>query len=101
MIDKKDLGLVSKWLRHLTDVKDKYSDLIDALPKDAARAQKLCELNVIDQVRNVCESTIVQNAWKEQRSLAVHGWVYSLEDGLLKDLLEKPVTAIAESLALP
>jgi carbonic anhydrase len=100
VIEKKDLGLVSNWLRHLTDVSDKFAAQLEAFPTDDARAKKLCELNIIEQVRNVCQSTIVQSAWKEGQKLVVHGWAYSLEDGLLKDLLEKPVTSIAESLVL-
>ena len=66
-----------------------------ALPIEE-RARALCRLNVVEQVRHVCESTIVRSAWKEQRALAVHGWVYSLRDGLLQDLLENPVTSIAD-----
>jgi carbonic anhydrase len=100
VLEKKDLGLVSKWLRYLADVRDKFSAQLNALPAEEARARKLCELNVIEQVRNVCESAIVQKAWKEGQRLAVHGWVYSLENGLLKDLLEDPVTSVAESLTL-
>jgi len=100
VVERKDLGLVSNWLRHLADVSDKFSTLLAALPTDNERAQKLCELNIVEQVRNVCQSTIVQGAWKERQRLAVHGWAYSLEDGLLKDLLGKPVTSMSESLAL-
>ncbi len=100
VIEKKDLGLVSNWLRHLVDVSEKFAGLLEKLLTDDARAEKLCELNVVEQVRNVCESTIVQNAWKDKRKLAVHGWVYSLKDGLLKDLLEKPVTSTTESVSL-
>lgn len=100
VVEKKNLGLVSNWLRHLADVSDKFSTQLAALPNDTARAQKLCELNIIEQVRNVCESTIVQGAWREGRNLAVHGWAYSVEDGLLRDLLKNPVASVAESLSL-
>lgn len=100
VIEKKELGLVTNWLRHLADVRDKFSVQLKSLPNDDARVQKLCELNVIEQVRHVCESTIVQNAWKERQPLSVHGWIYSLEDGLLKDLLEKPVGSRAGIAAL-
>ena len=96
VIENRDLGLASNWLRHLADVSDKFSAQLAKLSKVDARAQKLCELNVIEQVRNVCESTMVQSAWKEGQRVAVHGWVYSLEDGLLRDLLANPVTSIAE-----
>jgi carbonic anhydrase len=93
VIEKKELGLVNNWLRHLTDVSEKFSSQLAKLRTTDARAHKLCELNVIEQVRNVCESTIVQNAWKSRQRLAVHGWVYSLKDGLLKDLLKSPKTS--------
>jgi carbonic anhydrase len=65
-----------------------------------AKADRLCELNILEQVRNVCESTIIENAWKARQPLTVHGWAYSLKDGLLKDLLKKPVSSLADSLAL-
>src|SRR5688572_5875985 len=64
VIEKRDLGLVSNWLRHLADVRDQHADELKALRNDDARALRLCELNVIEQVRNVCESTVVQNAWQ-------------------------------------
>ena len=99
-MDKKELGLVSNWLRHLADVQEKHARPLKALKSKTARARKLCELNAIEQVRNVCEATVVQNAWKEGRKLAVHGWVYGLEDGRLRDLLKSPVTSAARSLAL-
>jgi len=94
VIEKRELGLAGNWLRHLADVNEKFATVLEPLPTDAARAQKLCELNVVEQARHVCESTIVQGAWKNRQPLAVHGWIYSLEDGLLKDLLEKPVTSM-------
>ncbi len=100
VVEKKDLGLVSNWLRHLADVRDKYETMLAALPNDLERGRKLCELNVIEQVRNVCESTIVMNAWKSGQNLSVHGWAYGLDDGLLRDILKNPVTSIAESLTL-
>ncbi len=99
VIEKRDMGLVNNWLRHLADVRDKFSDELAKLKNDDARAQRLCELNIIEQVRNVCESTIVEGAWKE-RKLAVHGWAYSLQDGLLKKILPNPITSVAETLKL-
>jgi len=86
---------VSNWLRHLADIGDKFSKTLAELPVED-RAGALCRLNVLEQVRHVCESTIVRSAWKEQRGVAVHGWVYSLRDGLLQDLLANPVTSIAD-----
>lgn len=96
VLDQRDFGLVSNWLRHLTDIAEKFESQLSK-KKPPERAARLCELNVIEQVRNVCQSTIVQNAWKKNQSLAIHGWVYSLKDGLLRDLLKKPVTSVHES----
>jgi carbonic anhydrase len=94
VVEKRELGLVSNWLRHLMDVAEKYNAKLQGLPDHTARAKLLCELNVVEQVRNVCESTIVQNAWAGGHSLAVHGWVYGLQDGLIRDLLKCPITSI-------
>src|SRR5579863_9229794 len=97
VLEKRELGLVSNWLRHLADVRDKFSTKLAALPSDEERARALCRLNVVEQVGHVCASTIVQNAWKERQPLAIHGWVYSLRDGLLQDLLEDPVTSLTDA----
>ncbi len=70
----------------MADVQDKHEDCLHRLPDDTARSAKLCELNVIEQVANVCATTIVQDAWTRGQSLAVHGWIYGLRDGLLRDL---------------
>jgi len=78
-------GLIDNWLRHIQDVRHKHAARIDALPEDAA-ADCLCELNVIEQVVNVCQTTIVQDAWERGQELSVHGWVYALQDGLIRDL---------------
>ncbi len=80
------LGLIDNWLRHVQDVRKKHAVSIDALPDDAARLHRLCELNVMEQVLNVCETTIVQSAWDRGKKLEVHGWIYDLKDGLLNDL---------------
>jgi carbonic anhydrase len=96
----RDLGLVTNWLRHLADIADRFSAALQALASDDARAERLCELNIMEQVRNVCQSTIVQNAWKDGRRLFVHGWVYSLQDGLLKDVLAKPVGSLKDTISL-
>ncbi|QHI68140.1 carbonate dehydratase [Tichowtungia aerotolerans] len=79
-------GLVDNWLGHVRDVYKKHEDALDGIEKFEDRRNKLCELNVIEQVANVCGSTIIQDAWKRGQELAVHGWVYSLENGLLHDL---------------
>lgn len=80
------LGLIDNWLRHIRDVRQKHAEELDAIASDAARIDRLCELNVVEQVSNVCHSTIVQNAWEDGQELAVHGWIYGLRDGLIKDL---------------
>jgi carbonic anhydrase len=80
------LGLVDNWLRHVQDVREKHQPWLQSLPTDQKRLDGLCELNVIEQVVNVCETTIVRDAWKAGQSLSVHGWIYGLQDGLLRDL---------------
>ena len=80
------IGLADNWLYHLRDVQDRYVDRLQALPTAVERNDRLCELNVLEQVVNVCKSNVVQDAWARQQSLAVHGWVYGVGDGLLRDL---------------
>ena len=80
------LGLIDNWLRHVKDVHGKYAEQIDALPDLTARADRLCELNVLEQARHVCGTTIVQDAWMRGQPLAIHAWIYRLGDGLLRDL---------------
>ncbi len=85
-MENKEHGLIDNWLRHIKDVYRYYETEIDALQSDPEKINLLCELNVVEQVANVCHTTIVQSAWKSGHDLAVHGWIYSLEDGILKDL---------------
>jgi carbonic anhydrase len=80
------LGLIDNWLRHIRDVLALHRAELDAIEDEERRADRLCELNVAAQVANVCRTTIVQDAWRQGRPLAVHGWIYSLDDGLLRDL---------------
>jgi carbonic anhydrase len=80
------IGLADNWLRHVQDVRSKHRALLDALPDDEQRVQLLCELNVLEQSLNVCETTVVQDAWARGQSVVVHGWVYGLHNGLLEDL---------------
>lgn len=82
----RQLGLIDNWLRHIKDVYSRNDGELSRIADGAARADRLCELNVAAQVRNVCHTTIVQNAWVRGRSLSVHGWIYGLKDGLIKDL---------------
>jgi carbonic anhydrase len=80
------VGLADNWLRHVQDVKSKHEACLHPLPDDTARSSRLCELNVIEQVVNVGQTTVVQDAWSRGQQLAVHGWIYGLRDGLLRDL---------------
>jgi carbonic anhydrase len=89
------LGLIDNWLRHVQDVQFKHRGPLMALADDAQRHDRLCELNVIEQVVNVSQTTVVREAWARGQALAVHGWIYKLTDGLLRDL-GMCVTAEAE-----
>jgi carbonic anhydrase len=80
------LGLIDNWLRHVQDVCARHIDKIEALPDERRRHDRLCELNVVEQVVNVCRTTVVREVWKHGANLSVHGWIYTLGDGLLKDL---------------
>jgi carbonic anhydrase len=80
------LGLVDNWLRHVEDVKEKHEARLDGLAELSRRHDRLCELNVIEQVANVCATSIVKDAWQRGQSLSVHGWIYGIQDGLLRDL---------------
>jgi len=80
------LGLVDNWLRHVQDVREKYRLALDRLPSDGERHRRLCELNVIEQVINVSRTTVVRDAWTNGRALTVHGWIYDVSYGLLRDL---------------
>jgi carbonic anhydrase len=81
-----NLGLIDNWLRHVQDVRAKHRSQIDALKSEAEQHARLCELNVIEQVINVRQTTVVRDAWSRGQSVAVHGWIYDLNDGLIKDL---------------
>jgi carbonic anhydrase len=80
------LGLIDNWLRHIRDVRQKHDIVLSALETDTLRLDRLCELNVVEQVHNVCHTSIVQEAWEKGQSLAVHGWIYRIQDGLIDDL---------------
>jgi len=86
------LGLIDNWLRHVQDVQAKYRTEIDALDSENDRHRRLCELNVIEQVTNVSRTTVVRDAWMRGQDVTVHGWIYDVGDGLLRDLVT-PVTA--------
>ena len=80
------LGLVDNWLRHVQDVLAKHQTEIDALSTEKEQHNRLCELNVVEQVVNVSNTTVVRDAWTRGEALAVHGWIYDVRDGLLRDL---------------
>lgn len=85
-LNKTRVGLIDNWLRHIQDVASQHGDLLNGLATETEKHNRLCELNVIEQVVNVCQTTIVQDAWMRGQELAVHGWIYAIENGLLKDL---------------
>jgi len=80
------LGLSDNWLRHVQDVEHKHGKHLASLGGDPAVGDRLCELNVIEQVANVCHTTIALDAWERGQPLSVHGWIYGLRDGILRDL---------------
>ena len=85
-LEKDSHGLIDNWLRHVQDVVRAHDVKLNAIQDVEARVDKLCELNVIDQVQNVARTTIIQDAWRRGRRVALHGWVYGLKDGLITDL---------------
>jgi carbonic anhydrase len=80
------VGLADNWLRHVADVAQKHVRLIEVIDTESMRHARLCELNVIEQVINVCQTTVVQDAWARGQALSVHGWIYGLHDGLVRQL---------------
>jgi len=79
-------GMIDNWLRHIKDVYRLHREELDGIENQQTRFDRMCELNVVEQVANVCQSSIVQNAWKIGQELHVHGWCYSIEDGHITDL---------------
>jgi len=85
-LQNRRIGLADNWLRHVQDVRNKHRTFLDGMQDEALRIKALCELNVLEQSLNVCETTVVQDAWERGQNVVVHGWVYGLHDGLLNDL---------------
>jgi carbonic anhydrase len=85
-LHQESLGLVDNWLRHVQDVRQKHEPELAELPDAESRQNRLCELNVMAQVINVCQTSILRDAWRRGQPVAVHGWIYGLQDGLLRDL---------------
>ncbi len=84
-LDDRRVGLADNWIRHVQDVRNRHQEWLDTLPL-RRRIDALCELNVVEQALNVCQTTIVQDAWSRGQEVVVHGWVYGLHNGLLEDL---------------
>lgn len=80
------LGLIDNWLHHIHGIQDKHTVRLNQISDPDEKIEKMCELNVVEQVVNVCETTIVQDAWARGQEVAVHGWIYDVCDGLLKDM---------------
>jgi carbonic anhydrase len=95
---KKSLGIINKWLRNIKDVYRLHEDELNALPNEEDRVNKLIELNVQEQVLNLAKTSIVQKAWKENKAPHLHGWVYGLENGLIKPIFEMPAGTHIDSI---
>ena len=80
------IGLADNWLRHVQDVADRHRACLHAVQGDHRRTNRLCELNVIEQVNNVCQTTIVRDAWDRGQTLTIHSWVYGIKDGIIRNL---------------
>ncbi len=85
-MDNVRFGLINNWLRHIQDVMRTHEETLDAIKDEEKRFLKLCELNVLEQTLNVCETTFVQDAWKKKQNLTVHGWIYDMREGVLEKL---------------
>lgn len=85
-MQNRQLGLIDNWLRHVQDVMHGHAALLSGISDEAQRLNRLCELNVVEQVLNVSRTTVVQSAWGRGQELSVHGWIYGIDDGLLRDL---------------
>ncbi len=86
VLEEERHGLIDNWLRHVADVSKKHTAVLDAIPDLHQRAARLCELNVIEQALNVAQTTVVRDAWERGQTVRVHSWIYSLDDGRIRDL---------------
>ena len=80
------LGLIDNWLRHVQDAHSKHEDKVGKIGDPGVKVDKVCEINVVEQALNICQTTVVQDAWARGQDLTVHGWIYGLKDGLVRDL---------------
>jgi carbonic anhydrase len=85
-MESRRLGLIDNWLRHIKDVESKHKSDLTRLKNDQEKFERLCELNVLEQAGNLCQTTVVRGAWRKGRALSVHAWIYDLRDGLLREL---------------
>jgi carbonic anhydrase len=85
-LDNARYGPIDNWLRHIQDIARKHQTELDSLPDDAERRDRMCEINVVEQVTNVGLTTVVQDAWQRGQELWVHGWIYTIADGIYQDL---------------
>src|SRR3546814_9652327 len=85
-LDDLRVGIADNWLRHVRDIAERHEERLKAIDDHQQRYDRLCELNVIEQVAHVCQTTIVEDAWQRGQTVIVHGWVYGLHDGCLRDL---------------
>jgi carbonic anhydrase len=92
---RSSLGLIDNWLRHIQDVRERHESRLDPCDSEETAVDRLCELNVLDQARNACQTSIVLDAWRRGQPLEIHSWIYSVRDGLLRDL-RYTVTSEAE-----
>jgi len=98
-MNNQSIGLADNWIRHIKDTRERFAENLIKIESSKARLDRMCELNVCAQVLNVCKTNIIQDAWLNGRSLAVHGWIYDIKDGLLSDL-DVTVTSKTELLEL-
>jgi carbonic anhydrase len=92
-LENRKLGLIDYWLRNIRDVYYKHKDIIDSIDDPILKVDRLCELNVIQQVENISRCNIVQNAWERGQELTIHGWIYAIHDGILRKLT-KPISSL-------
>ena len=85
-LQNQNLGLISNWLRHVQDIQSRHKNALESCDTETEKANKLCELNVVNQVLNISQTTIVQEAWQKKQKLSLHSWIYKLTDGLIRDL---------------
>ena len=94
-LESQSHGLIDNWLRHIRDINQRHGSDLARFSTEEARINRLCELNVIEQVKNVGNTTIIQDAWQREQMVTIHGWIYAISDGLLKDL-DASISSVSE-----